>query len=81
MRTRQGDRHEEMIREICTRVRTRRKEQGWSLQHVADAAGVHRNTMWRFEMGADVSLVAYLKICEALEIDPGQLMKRRNGRL
>lgn len=79
MKTKQKGRHEEVIMKMCAIARTKRKEHGWSLQHVADAAEVHRNTVWRFEMGADVSLMAWLKICEALEIDPGQLIGR-NGK-
>lgn len=79
MRTKQKGRHEEVIRDMCATARSKRQEQGWSLQHVADAAEVHRNTVWRFEMGADVSLMAYLKICEALALDPGQLIGR-NGK-
>lgn len=72
-----ASRHEEIIREICTRVRSERQGQGWSLQQVADAADVHRNTVWRFEMGSDVSLGSYLRICEALKIDPRKLIGDR----
>jgi len=44
-----------------------RTEQGMSAQDVADASGVHRNTIYRIESGRwSASVVVYERILDAL---------------
>ena len=42
---------------VGRRIRQLRKEKGWSQEHLADEAEVHRTYMWGIEQGATQSLV------------------------
>lgn len=53
-----------------------RQAAGFSQEDVAAEAGIARNYLSRIENGhVSVSLEVFLRICEALDIEPAKLLK------
>ena len=58
-------------------VKQLRKQRGLSQEKLAAQAGIHRNFWGSIERGErDVSLSSLLKIAQALEIRPSELLKK-----
>jgi transcriptional regulator with XRE-family HTH domain len=58
------------------RVRARRHELGWSQERLADACGLHWTFIGQVERGRrNITLHNILKVAQALEIDPGELVR------
>jgi len=50
-------------------VRTQRRRKGMTQAELAEAAGLHRKTIYQFESGeSDVSLGRFMKILQVLEL-------------
>lgn len=47
-------------------IRRRRERREWSQQELADKVGIHRNTLFRYEGGADMPVIVCMRICGAL---------------
>lgn len=47
-------------------IRRRREARGWSQRDLADKAGMHYNSVCRYEAGADIPVVTFMRLCVAL---------------
>jgi transcriptional regulator with XRE-family HTH domain len=64
------------MEEFGRRVRAQRHRKGWSLETLAEVAGMHFTYVGGIERGRrNVSLNNIVKLAEALEVDPGRLVK------
>jgi transcriptional regulator with XRE-family HTH domain len=62
--------------EFGRRVRARRSALNWSQERLAHEAGIHMTYVSSVERGMrNISLTNILKLCDALETDPGELMQ------
>ena len=62
--------YDNLVREICGRIREVRKSRGLTIQAVADRCGMKRSNLSRIEAAKNnVTLKTLCSICEALEID------------
>ena len=62
--------------EFGRRVRARREALGWTQEGLAEATGLHWTYVGSVERGErNVSLVNIVKLADALEVDPGKLVK------
>lgn len=69
-RTSQGRLDEEFLAQIGRRIREVRTARGWTVQHLADRAGVSRRLLTQVELGqANPSLVAITRIARELGTD------------
>ena len=58
------------------RIRARRLDLGWSQEQLAEAAELHWTYVSSVERGErNISLRNILKVAEALDVDPGTLLK------
>lgn len=58
------------------RVRKRRLDLGWSQEKLAEESGLHWTYISSIERGErNISLLNILRVAEALEIDPGKLVR------
>lgn len=65
------------VRAFGQRVRERRRERGWSIEALADRAGLHWTYVGSVERGErNISLVNILRLAAALETDPADLVAR-----
>lgn len=63
------------VRAFGKRVRERRQERGWSIEALADRAGLHWTYVGSVERGErNISLVNILRLAAALETDPSDLV-------
>ncbi|MEQ1685300.1 MAG: helix-turn-helix transcriptional regulator [Burkholderiaceae bacterium] len=63
-------------------LRALRKSKGFSQERLALDAEIERNYVSLLELGKNsVSLRIYFKLCEVLEIDPAELMRRIQDQL
>lgn len=57
------------------RLRERRNSLGWSLERLAEHAGLHWTYVGSVERGErNVSLINIVKLANAVRVDPGELM-------
>ena len=57
------------------RIRTRRKELGWSQQQLAKISGIAQSSISRYEKGdVDITLAYILKFAEVLDCPPSYLV-------
>lgn len=65
------------IKEIVSRIKTRRIELSFSYQDLAEKSGISKSTLQRYETGAieDIPLDKFKKIAEALSTTPEYLMR------
>lgn len=57
------------------RVRAERQRQGWSQENLAEACGLHWTYVSSVERGErNVSLLNILRLAQALEVNPAQLV-------
>lgn len=60
-------------------IRTRRRDQGISQEHLAFLAGIDRSHMGKIERGErNVSLLNLIRICTALKIRASELLATAN---
>lgn len=52
-----------------------RSDRGVTQAELAARVGVHRNTIYNIERGADLPLSLYFQLCMALQTDPTQFFK------
>lgn len=72
---------EDLLHTLGERVRTRRLELELSQEQLGEIAGLHRNYIGGIEHGRrNVALVNLVRLALALELDPGELMKRIHRR-
>lgn len=70
--------YDNLVREICGRIREVRKSRGLTIQAVADRCGMKRSNLSRIEAAKNnVTLKTLCSICEALEIDVHNLFNSR----
>ena len=67
---------------VRLRLAELRKAKGWSIDRLAEAAGVNRSTVMRLESERTkrVDFDVLDKLATALECDPGYLIVRRSDR-
>ncbi|MGH6743737.1 helix-turn-helix domain-containing protein [Novosphingobium sp.] len=66
----------EHAREFGTRVRATRKALDWSLETLADEAGLHWTYVGSVERGErNISLLNILRLAVALDVDAGELVR------
>lgn len=71
----------DLLRTLGNRVRARRLELELSQEQLGEIAGLHRNYIGGIEHGRrNVALVNLVRLALALELDPGELMKRLHRR-
>lgn len=64
------------MEEFGRRLRARREELGLSQMALADAAGLHFTYVSSVERAKrNVTLTSILRLCAALDLDPGELLK------
>ena len=64
------------LKTFGARVRLRRKELGFSQEELAGISGLHRTYIGSLERGErNISLANVVRIANALEIDPSELVK------
>jgi ribosome-binding protein aMBF1 (putative translation factor) len=62
-------RPEVVVRALGRRIRQLRHDKGWSQEHLADEAGMHRTYMWGIEQGMRNPSVRHLvRIADALGV-------------
>lgn len=58
------------------RIRTLRKQAGWSQEELADACGLHRTYVGAVERGErNVSLINIVQLAHALRVKPSDIME------
>lgn len=57
----------EVATELTNRIRTLRLLRNWKRETLATRSGVNVHTLKRFERTGQISLEAFLKLCDALE--------------
>jgi transcriptional regulator with XRE-family HTH domain len=63
-----------VARSLGTRIREMRHERGWSQEHLAERASVHRTYMWGIERGVRNPSVRHLaQIAHALGVSIAEL--------
>jgi transcriptional regulator with XRE-family HTH domain len=63
-------------RALGRRIRQLRTDRGWSQEHLADQAGMHRTYMWGIEQGMRNPSVRHLvRVADALGIPIGDLFE------
>jgi transcriptional regulator with XRE-family HTH domain len=66
---RMSKRFDAVARALGKRIRSLRKGRGWSQEHLADEANMHRTYMWGIERGVrNPSLRHLTQIADALEV-------------
>ena len=71
----------DLLRTLGDRVRQRRLELELSQEQLGEIAGLHRNYIGGIEHGRrNVALINLVRLALALELDPGDLMKRIHRR-
>lgn len=62
--------------QIGARIRALRAERGWSQEHLAERAGVDRQTVYRMELSTHSSSInAYLLVAAALGVPSDRLFR------
>jgi DNA-binding Xre family transcriptional regulator len=66
--------------EFCSRlgleIATERMRKGRSRAWLGEQVGIHRNSVERFEKGADIPVVTFIRICVALGTSSGEMLGR-----
>ena len=63
------------LHEFGARVRARRHERAWSLEHLAERSDLHWTYIGSVERGErNISLRNILRLAAALEVDPAELV-------
>jgi transcriptional regulator with XRE-family HTH domain len=63
-------------KEFGERIRTLRKQAGWSQEELADACGLHRTYVGAVERGErNVSLINIVQLAQALRVKPSDIME------
>ena len=63
-------------RKLGERIRTLRKQMGWSQEDLAEACGLHRTYVGAVERGErNVSLINIVQFARALRVKPADLME------
>lgn len=57
-------------------IKRRRLERGWSAETLAAEAGIHRNSVYRYEAGGRMDLQVFLQLCAVLGLDVGAMVSR-----
>ena len=71
--------------QFCTalgaELRRIRETAGLSRQQLADRSGIHRNSIERYEAGADMPVMTFIRLCVAMGESCAQTLERvfRNG--
>ena len=67
---------QELPKKIGNRIRTLRKERGWSQEHFADVCEIHRGHMGQIERGEkDVTISTLSKVAKGLEMSVSAFLK------
>lgn len=71
---RMSKRFEAVAKALGNRIRSLRKGRGWSQEHLADEANMHRTYLWGIERGVrNPSLRHLAQIADALEVSVASL--------
>lgn len=66
----------EVLKTFGARVRLRRRELGFSQEELAGISGLHRTYIGSLERGErNISLANIVRLANALELDPSELVK------
>lgn len=64
-----------VLKNFGKRVRSLRRERGWTQEQLAEAAGLHENYVSRLETGnQEPGLFVILRLAQALGVAPGDLL-------
>jgi DNA-binding Xre family transcriptional regulator len=67
---------EEFTRRLGLEIAKQRMRKGRSRAWLGEQVGIHRNSVERFEKGADIPVVTFIRICVALEVSSGEMLGR-----
>lgn len=59
----------DFCRAVGEEIKRLREDKGLSQEELGARVGIHRTSMSRFELGADMRLMLFIRICRALELD------------
>lgn len=60
---------------IGTLIKNEREKKQWTLEQLATKSGVSKQNIYYYEIGRNrVKLNKFIKLCNALEIDPAQTL-------
>jgi transcriptional regulator with XRE-family HTH domain len=57
-------------------IKARRKAKKLSRNKLATLSQMHRNTLNRYEDGDDIPMLSFLRICAALQVYPGDVLRK-----
>jgi len=64
-----------ILQRLGENIRRLRKEKGWSQEHYADEAGIHRTYVSDLERGSrNPTALVIEKLAKPLGVDPGRLL-------
>lgn len=68
---------------LAIELRTLRERAGMTREELAGRLGIHRNTVYNWERGAGMSVpvVLFLRVCLALEVDAGAVLKKAERKM
>jgi transcriptional regulator with XRE-family HTH domain len=66
-----GDYEQRFEAEIGHAIQRKREALGMDQAELGNRVGVHANTIWRWENGESLSYWMFLRICDALGVQPG----------
>jgi DNA-binding Xre family transcriptional regulator len=67
---------EEFTRRLGRELENTRTRKGRSRQWLGAKVGLHRNSIERYEKGADIPVMNFLRICVALDTPSGEVLGR-----
>jgi transcriptional regulator with XRE-family HTH domain len=67
---------EEFCRRMGAELRHFREQAGLSRQQLGDRTGIHRNSIERYERGADVPIMTFIRLCVAMGASCGEILDR-----
>jgi DNA-binding XRE family transcriptional regulator len=59
-------REEDFQTQLGDEIRRLRTEKGWSQEQLGEKVGIHRNSVARYEAGADIPVMLFVRMCVAL---------------
>lgn len=57
---------EDFQTQLGDEIRRLRTEKGWSQEQLGEKVGIHRNSVARYEAGADIPVMLFVRMCVAL---------------
>jgi transcriptional regulator with XRE-family HTH domain len=67
---------EEFCRRMGAELRRIREDAGLSRQQLGERTGIHRNSIERYERGADVPIMTFVRLCVAAGASCAEILDR-----